>query len=98
MINATTTTHEISSKKSRKSQPPKVAAPSFANDAGPSQSRNENASASATKTSTAIQRHGAWRSGNNSHTVANTAGITSAAMTPTSHHRDNSGRRSWTAK
>ena len=94
MINATITTHETSSKKSRKSQPPKVAAPSFANDAGPSRSRNEKTIASATKTSTAIQRHGTPRSGRTSHTVANTAGITSAAMTVTSHQSDSSGRRS----
>ena len=56
MINATTTTQDASSKKSRNNQPTKVAAPSFANDAGASQSRKENAIASTMKRIAATQR------------------------------------------
>src|ERR1051326_1974252 len=56
MISATMTTHDASSKKSRNSQPANVAAPSFENDAGASQVRNEKPIASAMKTSTASQR------------------------------------------
>ena len=52
MISATTTTHDASSKKSRKSQPANVAAPSFANEAGPSQPRSEKTTASTTHTTT----------------------------------------------
>ena len=56
MISETTTTHDASSKKSRKSQPANVAAPSFANDAGPSQPTSEKTTARTTHTTIASQR------------------------------------------
>ena len=92
MISATTTTHETSSKKSRRSQPANVAAPSFANDAGACQStdleddgeRDEHeaaTSASARSAAAAAARP-----------ARSTAGMTSSAMNATSHHSDTFGQ------
>src|SRR3954468_24867151 len=98
MISETTTTHDASSKKSRKSHPANVAAPSLANDAGPSQPMTEKTTASTTQTTIASQRQRQSRSGNRIQTGAKTAGMTSKAMNATSHHTEEFGRLSWPAK
>src|SRR5437764_2304681 len=98
MMSATIATHAASSKKSRKSQPTNVAAPSLANDAAASQPATENATLNTRKAIAAHQRQRARLNGSNNPTVANTAGMTNSAITATSHHTDKSGSRLWNAK
>src|SRR3954453_19625615 len=98
MISETTTTHDASSKKSRNSQPANVAAPSFANDAGPSQPMAEKTTARTTHTTIASQRPRQSRSGSRIQTGTKHAGMTSNAMNATSHHTEKFGRLSWPAK